>query len=49
MKLLISMATKGLLAGCLLLSGAAGAADVDMKASHQWPGGKGDYPEQRRE
>ena len=42
MKSLISMATKGLLAGSLLLSGAAGAADVEMKASHQWPGGKGD-------
>ena len=42
MKPLISLATKGLLAGSILLSGAAGAADIDMKASHQWPGGKGD-------
>lgn len=42
MKPLISLATKGLLAGSILLSAAAGAADIDMKASHQWPGGKGD-------
>jgi len=42
MKPLISLAAKGLLAGSILLSGAAGAADIDMKASHQWPGGKGD-------
>ena len=42
MKPLIRLATKGILAGSILLSGAAGAADIDMKASHQWPGGKGD-------
>ena len=42
MKPLISLAARGLLAGSILLSGAAGAADVEMKASHQWPGGKGD-------
>lgn len=42
MRTLTSLAVKGLLAGSLLLSGAAGAADIEMKASHQWPGGKGD-------
>src|SRR5210317_359363 len=42
MKPLISLAARGLLAGSILLSSAAGAADVEMKASHQWTGGKGD-------
>jgi TRAP-type C4-dicarboxylate transport system substrate-binding protein len=42
MRSLTNLAVKGLLAGSLLLSGAAAAADIEMKASHQWPGGKGD-------
>ena len=42
MKPRISLATKSRLAGSILLSGAVGAAEIDMKASHQWPGGKGD-------
>jgi TRAP-type C4-dicarboxylate transport system substrate-binding protein len=31
-----------LLASSIMLALPAGAADVEMKASHQWPGGKGD-------
>ena len=42
MKAIKILATTSLLASSMMLSATAGAADIEMKASHQWPGGKGD-------
>ena len=42
MKAMKILAVTSLVASSMMLSATAGAADVNMKASHQWPGGKGD-------
>lgn len=42
MKRILSLASAGFVAGSIMLSGSASAADIELKASHQWPGGKGD-------
>ena len=42
MKLIKQLAVAATTASALFLSGLGAAADVNMKASHQWPGGKGD-------
>jgi TRAP-type C4-dicarboxylate transport system substrate-binding protein len=41
-KTITTLALTGLLASSVLFSVPASAADIEMKASHQWPGGKGD-------
>ncbi|MCG6871244.1 MAG: TRAP transporter substrate-binding protein DctP [Gammaproteobacteria bacterium] len=42
MKKLISLISGGLLAVVVAVPASVSAADIEMKASHQWPGGKGD-------
>jgi TRAP-type C4-dicarboxylate transport system substrate-binding protein len=41
-KTMTTLALTGLLASSALFSLPASAADIELKASHQWPGGKGD-------
>src|SRR3546814_5175531 len=41
MKMRVLVSTTAVVVG-LAVAGTAGAADVTLKASHQWPGGKGD-------
>jgi TRAP-type C4-dicarboxylate transport system substrate-binding protein len=42
MKRILNLASVGLVAGSVMMCGAVSAAGVELKASHQWPGGKGD-------
>ena len=42
MKIMRSLAIAAATATALAIPAVSGAADVEMKASHQWPGGKGD-------